>query len=115
MGQDTVTEDLQIDTNVHGSDAQNVSELGEADHAEESIDGMGAIRFPSESDRGFFGIPPSAILSSENVVDQARAFFQYRLHALHIPSSGQGKFEENSNRQWAHVTRTKARVHGECI
>lgn len=44
---------------------QNNAELGDLDTAEDSIDGMGAIKFTDEEDCGYFGthaVPQSSLL-----------------------------------------------------
>lgn len=44
---------------------QNNAELGDLDTAEDSIDGMGAIKFTDEEDCGYFGtrfLPQSSLL-----------------------------------------------------
>jgi hypothetical protein len=51
----SLVQELQSDTGGHHSDGQH--ELGEIDHLENSIDGMGAIRFTDEEDCGVFGMP----------------------------------------------------------
>jgi hypothetical protein len=107
----SLVQELQSDTGGgYHSDGQH--ELGEIDHLENSIDGMGAIRFTDEEDCGFFGTPLAEILPVEHHVERARSFFQYRLHALHIPSGGKSKFTKPIHFLFTSPG-TKARGYGE--
>lgn len=108
----SLVQELQSDTGAHHSDGQHASELGEIDHLENSIDGMGAMRFTNEEDCGFFGMPFTKILPFEHHVERARSFFQYRLHALYIPSGGKSKFTKRIHILFTSPG-TEARGYGE--
>lgn len=45
--------------------SHDATELGEIDISENSIDGMGALKFTNEEDCGFFGMPHNANSSEE--------------------------------------------------
>ncbi|KAK9251138.1 fungal-specific transcription factor domain-containing protein [Lipomyces tetrasporus] len=89
-----ITADLQLPTEVVAPEQQrdntcrprsySVSVLGEVDNSENSIDGMGAMRFTDEEECGFFG-------SSSNI-----AFMGYISRAMAMANSDRESFLEIS-------------------
>lgn len=75
---------------------QSISELGEVDVSESSINGIGAMKFTDEEDCGFFGAK-IGYLYPIMVAICARAIFQYRLHALYIASDSKSKPAQGAN------------------
>jgi hypothetical protein len=50
------TPEQQRETGTRRQRSYSISELGEVDHSESNIDGMGAMIFTDEEECGFFGI-----------------------------------------------------------
>lgn len=57
------SQEQRRDLNTPGQRTDSISELGEVDHSENSIDGMGAMRFTDEEECGFFGTLPDSNLT----------------------------------------------------
>ncbi|KAK9233844.1 fungal-specific transcription factor domain-containing protein [Lipomyces kononenkoae] len=68
---EVVAQEQQRDYNASGQRSYSISELGEVDHSENSIDGMGAMRFTDEEECGFFG--PSSNIAFMRYISRAMA------------------------------------------
>lgn len=56
MPEDVEAREQQRDIGTRRQRSHSISELGEVDHSESNIDGMGAMIFTDEEECGFFGI-----------------------------------------------------------
>ncbi|RLL96753.1 hypothetical protein CFD26_105631 [Aspergillus turcosus] len=65
------SQEQRRDLNTPGQRTDSISELGEVDHSENSIDGMGAMRFTDEEECGFFG--PSSNIAFMRYISRAMA------------------------------------------
>lgn len=71
------------------------AEIGELDTAEDSIDGMGAMKFTDEEDSGYFGTYSLYHFHSHSAILirlTERSFVKHRLLAPYILCNDSGKF-----------------------
>lgn len=101
----------------HTPTDRGTSQMGEIDISENSIDGMGAIKFTDEEDCGYFGQSSKPcnfpFIGRMLTLETRRTFIQHRFHASHLTSHTQVKSLPPISDSRI-TTRPKRRGDGEC-